>query len=897
MMTDFATKSLLILSIIVLVLVVTLSTAQLEVGPFQFFYYQAPIFLLLRYVSVWRISLLAVVTVSLLYLLRGGLPSGVYIEVGNFLLLLMVLDLLAISGRAEHRLLIGLSTLLLVSFPLYAFALSLVRPEGIFYSAANAAVFVIPTALSLVLMEGLWSFSAVYMGGVLQRYARHKEAGRSSFVSHAAVAVSFLVAIIFTLFLFIWGNRWAEIIGENTQIRADQFANSQLMANRNDVYVAAQIILRRQEKEANGWITATERFVALNIPAINAENSFGSEIKNPLPDSIWHEQVFRSLDTQLPRFVYRAQMSGDIDVRSAPLYLEISERNYPVYSFNTEGGSVLFLIDSGQSTISNEMGDATTMKTNLVMASDYPFSVSNDGGDFKHVIRHNWLGSLLLVGTDPDAPEALSVLASITKSTRVAALISNELKRQFPIELPYDATLVVQSDIWPRLQVVFRAIIVMTVFLVAVLLISILFALVLANGVVKPITAMLDGFGADQEDEVKTWSKTSSLMRSTEIVSADSIELYALQEKLKLFANDAVRSTELLASTAAAYENLLGAMPIGVMEVDASYQLRFRNEAMSEITANSAEAAFALRSKAEQLFDASEWETEFSLPVLNESPRQLSLTLLPRYDQSAAASGFWLLARDLTKQKAMDAQLLQTAKLATLGEMSTGMAHELNQPLNVIRLALSNLANSVKKGRATKESIMSRVERMDSAVDRAAVIIDHMRAFGRVAGENFTPFSILSSVKDAVDLVREPLAVKGVELVNEVREPVLVLGNTIQFEQVLLNMINNARDAILDASVSGTILLSQYVEQTQVTLTIEDTGGGIPAEALPHIFEPFFTTKDVGKGTGLGGSISFGIIQDMQGTIWAENMGEGARISILLPIYSKEEETVAEMGQ
>ena len=75
----------------------------------------------------------------------------------------------------------------------------------------------------------------------------------------------------------------------------------------------------------------------------------------------------------------------------------------------------------------------------------------------------------------------------------------------------------------------------------------------------------------------------------------------------------------------------------------------------------------------------------------------------------------------------------------------------------------------------------------------------------------------------------------------------------------------------------------------KTTLTIEDTGGGIPAEALPHIFEPFYTTKEVGKGTGLGGSISYGIIQDMQGNIWAENTGQGARISIRLPIYREEQ--------
>jgi C4-dicarboxylate-specific signal transduction histidine kinase len=93
-----------------------------------------------------------------------------------------------------------------------------------------------------------------------------------------------------------------------------------------------------------------------------------------------------------------------------------------------------------------------------------------------------------------------------------------------------------------------------------------------------------------------------------------------------------------------------------------------------------------------------------------------------------------LLVNDLTKQKAMDSQLLQTAKLATLGEMSTGMAHELNQPLNIIKLAANNMSNSLAKGRASSESMMSRIQRIDAAVDRAATIIDHMRAFRSCGG-------------------------------------------------------------------------------------------------------------------------------------------------------------------
>ena len=886
-MFELSARSLLTFVITSLVVLMALSTSQIEVGPFQFFYYQAPVFLLLRFVSARLVTVLALIIVSVMYLTRGGLPSGVFIEVGSFILLITVMGLFATTGKPEQRILVGLFTLLLVCFPLYAFSSSYLRSEGLLYCAANAAIFVIPTALSLVLIEGLWSVCHLTMGEKLQRLSRHEEFERPSLVSIATVAIVCLVASIFAVFLLIWGNRWSEILTENTQIRADQFANSQLMANRNDVNNAAGLFLRNPREAEEISVNANQRFIALQIPVEAMDDSRGLVIENTVPGSAWHEQAFRSLEEQLPRFIYRAQMAEEATDQITPFYLVVNEINYLVYFFNSDDDRILFLIDSGVNRISNEMGTASTMKTNLVTTADYPFSVTNDEGDFRNIIRYDWLGGILF-GESSDQPPALSVFASLTRNTRIAVLISDELKRQFPLELPYNATLIVQSEIWPRLEVMFRAAVVMTVFLVSALIISAGFALGLTSGFVRPLKQLLDGFRSAEETGQPADSFLAALSSlSIEISPAATEELHTLQQKLRSYAEESDRSNERLKGSAAGYESLLGAMPIGVMEIDANYQLCFRNEAIAEITANSAEAAFRLRAKAEQLLEASEWEDDFSLPILNESPRQLSLLLLPRDGQAGFAEGFWLLVTDLTKQKAMDAQLLQTAKLATLGEMSTGMAHELNQPLNIIRLALSNLTSSVKKGRATDESIMTRLERMDSAVDRAAVIIDHMRAFGRVAGEDFAPFTISSSVKEAVNLVREPFTVKGVELVNEVQEPVLVLGNTIQFEQVLLNMINNARDAILDSSVSGVVRLRQFVEQNQVTLTIEDTGGGIPAEALPHIFEPFYTTKEVGKGTGLGGSISFGIIQDMQGNIWAENTGQGARISIQLPIHGE----------
>ena len=894
-MLELVRRSIIPLLVGCLFIFAGLTLFKIEIGPFTFFCYQLPGLLLLRFIPAWRLLLFVFVPLlCFLYWLKTTLPPGLYIELATFSALLLVLDLLADTGKAEHRLLIGLCTILLICFPLYAFALSLFRAEGFVYSAANAAMFVIPTALSLVLVEGLWSLGLIVFGKRFPLFARHETGERHSIVSYTTLAVTGLVATTFSIFIVIWANRWAEIIVETAQLRADQFANSQLMANLHEVDVSFERFLGASDASDGNWIQADSRFIFMRLPKLNAEGLVGSVVENPLPGSAWHEQAFVALGGQAKKFIYRANMNDGFNHQMSPLYLEINEVNYPVYVFDRGGEAMFFLIDSKSGTVTNEMGRASGMETSLARVGDYPLSVSNKGGDSRN-ISIPWLGGILSVEASDRSP--VTTFGALTENAKFAVLISDELKGQYPLELPFDITLMVQSDIWPHLQVMLRATIVMSVFLVCALILSAGSALLIASWFVKPIKRLLDPFSISIEATSASAFAMTAFLKKSETQQLISSEIYSLHEHLRAYALEADRSNQRLQRSVSSYEKLLGAMPIGVMEIDDNYQLCFRNEAMAEITGDSAEAAYRLRIKAEQLFEASQWDAEYSLPLLNESPRQLSLLLLPRLDDAGSAAGFWMLVTDLTKQKAMDAQLLQSAKLATLGEMSTGMAHELNQPLNIIKLAVSNVKNSINKGRLTEESMISRLERIDSAVGRAATIIDHMRAFGRVAGEGVAPFTIVSAVNAAADLVREPMAAKGVDLINQIQEPVWVQGNTIQFEQVLINMVNNARDAILDASASGAVTLRQTLEDGFVTVMIEDTGGGIPPEVVPHVFEPFYTTKPVGKGTGLGGSISYGIVQDMQGTIWAENVGEGARISIRLPIYSKEKETVAEMGQ
>ena len=139
-------------------------------------------------------------------------------------------------------------------------------------------------------------------------------------------------------------------------------------------------------------------------------------------------------------------------------------------------------------------------------------------------------------------------------------------------------------------------------------------------------------------------------------------------------------------------------------------------------------------------------------------------------------------------------------------------------------------------------------------------------------------------VTNALGLMGEQLRLAGIELVTELADDCpAVLGHTIQVEQVLLNLLTNARDAITESEGEAMITLRVLSDGEGVRISDEETGGGIPETVLPRIFEPFCTTKEKGKGTGLGLSVGYGFIRDMNGTIAAENIDDGARFTITLP--------------
>ena len=239
------------------------------------------------------------------------------------------------------------------------------------------------------------------------------------------------------------------------------------------------------------------------------------------------------------------------------------------------------------------------------------------------------------------------------------------------------------------------------------------------------------------------------------------------------------------------------------------------------------------------------------------------------------------------ERKESAAQIIQASKLATLGEMATSVAHELNQPLSIIRMAAENSRRKMSKENVAVEYLTDKLQRIEEQTARAAAIIDHMRMFGREATEEPALIDPRNVVTNALDLMGEQLRLAGIEVVTEFPEDSpCVLGHIIQMEQVVINLLTNARDAMSEKGTASTIILRIFSDPKNIHITSEDTGGGIAQNALTRIFEPFYTTKEMGKGTGLGLSVGYGIIRDMEGTITAENINDGARFTITLPLAS-----------
>ncbi len=237
--------------------------------------------------------------------------------------------------------------------------------------------------------------------------------------------------------------------------------------------------------------------------------------------------------------------------------------------------------------------------------------------------------------------------------------------------------------------------------------------------------------------------------------------------------------------------------------------------------------------------------------------------------------------------------LFHTSKLVTLGEMSAGIAHEINQPLAGIALVVKDFSMLMKNNKLSHMEIESGIKDIDSLIQRMTKIIHHIRTFARQDTLDFTNVNVHNTIDFALELLREQLRLRDIDIIlNFYPDLPQIIGESYQLEQVWINLIINARDAIetkrakllkdkseFKGQITIKTQLRGFESKQFVEINVSDNGIGMNKKQKEKAFEPFFTSKEVGKGIGLGLAISYGIIKNHKGAIELNSKnGKGAII-------------------
>jgi len=253
-------------------------------------------------------------------------------------------------------------------------------------------------------------------------------------------------------------------------------------------------------------------------------------------------------------------------------------------------------------------------------------------------------------------------------------------------------------------------------------------------------------------------------------------------------------------------------------------------------------------------------------------------------DKEPGTPNVLIIARDITEHKRLESRLFNTQKLASLGELSAGVAHEINNPIAIILGFTEMLLEKASPG--TREyDILQAIERQGENCKR---IVENLLAFARVPKQGTIMTDVTSGLRRVIDVVKNTLLTEKIDLKSDIPDDLpQVYGDSQEIEQVFLNIINNAIAAMKDGGVLG---ISAARDHDNIHIAFEDTGPGIAPEHIDKIFEPFFTTKEVGEGTGLGLSVSYAIVKKIGGDILVKSRTlpvdgvTGAVFTLVLPV-------------
>ena len=260
----------------------------------------------------------------------------------------------------------------------------------------------------------------------------------------------------------------------------------------------------------------------------------------------------------------------------------------------------------------------------------------------------------------------------------------------------------------------------------------------------------------------------------------------------------------------------------------------------------------------------------------------VNVSIAPLVGKSGDRIGRLILVDDITQRIRMEEQMVQTEKLTSLGLLAAGVAHEVNTPLAVISNYIQMLAKQLPAGDPRHQLI----EKVVKQTFRASEIVNNLLNFSRTGAAEFTEVNLNAVVEETLSLVAHPFRTAHVQVSRNLQEELPpVLGSNNKLQQVFLNLFLNARDSMPSG---GMVEIRTASHNGSVEIEITDTGSGIPRENLHRIFDPFFTTKSMGRGTGLGLSVSYGIIKEHAGKVDVRStQGKGTSFRLEFPVARK----------
>ena len=274
---------------------------------------------------------------------------------------------------------------------------------------------------------------------------------------------------------------------------------------------------------------------------------------------------------------------------------------------------------------------------------------------------------------------------------------------------------------------------------------------------------------------------------------------------------------------------------------------------------------------------------DYEVSMVNRTGQRLYILISAtlHMDQIGRITGYQAVLRDITEKKRLGKHLAQTEKLASLGQLAAGVAHEINNPLGVIACYTSLISRNIPK----ESSVHDDIKIIRKHTTACKQIVEALLSFARASETRRVKASIQSGLEEILSVLEPQIAKKGVKVVRRYHpclpQATIDLG---KMKQVYMNLIMNAVHAI---EKNGEITVTTDYDDAKgvIAVTIEDTGSGIPESIRNRIFDPFFTTKKTGEGTGLGLSVSYGIVKDHGGDIQVESeLGRGTKFTITLPI-------------